>query len=54
MPGKVRELFRKIYEWELLQERPLWTLRQEFEKYDNDRMDIYRVPNPTAYRQKGP
>ncbi len=43
-PEKVKELYKKIYEWELTHERPLWTLQQKFEKYDIDRMDTYRKP----------
>jgi arylsulfatase A-like enzyme len=41
-PGKVKEMFKQIYEWELTLERPRWMLKAEFEKYDIDRMDKYR------------
>ncbi len=41
-PEKVKNLYKQIYEWELTLERPLWHLKQEFEKYDVDRMDKYR------------
>lgn len=42
-PELVRKLYKKIFEWELTHERPLWLLKQEFEKYDIDRMDKYRL-----------
>ncbi|ANQ52373.1 sulfatase-like hydrolase/transferase [Flammeovirga sp. MY04] len=41
-PEKLRELFKVLYNWELTLERPLWQLKAQFEKYDNDRMDKYR------------
>lgn len=47
-PELVKELFKKIYEWELGQERPLWTLKQQFEEYDISRMDQYRQPPKSA------
>ncbi|WP_281612831.1 sulfatase [Flammeovirga sp. SubArs3] len=40
---KVRELFKLLYEWELTLERPLWQLKRQFEKYDIDRMDNYKL-----------
>ena len=43
-PERVKEMFKRLFEWELTQERPLWTLDQKFEKYDRDRMDRYRTP----------
>lgn len=43
-PELVRTMFKKLFEWELTQERPLWMLKQQFEKYDIDRMDRYRTP----------
>ncbi|PWJ41797.1 arylsulfatase A-like enzyme [Sediminitomix flava] len=42
-PEKVKVLFKKLYEWELTLERPLWQLKRSFEKYDNDRMDNYKL-----------
>lgn len=42
-PEIVRKLYKKIFEWELTHERPLWLLKQKFEKYDIDRMDKYRL-----------
>jgi arylsulfatase A-like enzyme len=43
-PERVKEMFKKLFEWELTQDRPLWMLKQQFEKYDIDRMDRYRTP----------
>ncbi len=43
-PGRMKTMFKKLFEWELTLERPLWTLKQDFEKYDIDRMDRYRSP----------
>ncbi|AUS05484.1 sulfatase-like hydrolase/transferase [Pseudotamlana carrageenivorans] len=43
-PSRVKDMYKKLYEWELTLERPMWMLKQEFEKYDNDRMDRYRTP----------
>ena len=46
-PDKVKDLMKKIFKWELGQQRPLWTLKQDFEDYDVKRMDRYRVPSET-------
>jgi arylsulfatase A-like enzyme len=43
-PERVKAMFKKLFAWELTQERPLWMLQQKFEKYDIDRMDRYRTP----------
>lgn len=43
-PQKVREMYKKLFQWELTLERPLWMLKREYEKYDLDRMDRYRTP----------
>lgn len=42
-PELVKSLFKKLFAWELELERPLWMLKREFEKYDLDRMDKYRL-----------
>jgi arylsulfatase A-like enzyme len=47
-PQKVRELFKMIYEWELTHERARWVLKRQFEKYDIDRMDKYRLKEVPA------
>lgn len=41
-PERVRAMFKKLFEWELTLERPLWLLDRKYEKYDIDRMDKYR------------
>lgn len=41
---RLRSMFKKLFEWELSLERPLWMLKQFCEKYDIDRMDRYRTP----------
>ncbi len=41
-PEKVKAMFKELFEWELLLERPRWMLRKSFEKLDIDRMDQYR------------
>ena len=43
-PELVAELFRKIFAWEQTLQRSRWTLKREYEQYDIDRMDRYRVP----------
>jgi arylsulfatase A-like enzyme len=43
-PERTKEMFKKLFEWELTQERPLWMLQQRFEEYDINRMDRYRTP----------
>ena len=43
-PELVKTMFKKLFEWELTQERPLWMLKQQFEQYDINRMDRYRTP----------
>lgn len=44
-PEKVKELYKKLFKWELTLERPLWQLRREFEGKAADRMDAYRKTN---------
>lgn len=41
-PEKVRELYKRIFEWELTLERPLWQLKREYEGKAMERMDTYR------------
>ncbi|MDN3620022.1 MULTISPECIES: sulfatase-like hydrolase/transferase [Polaribacter] len=43
-PERLKSMFKKLFEWELTLERPMWMLKQTFEKYDIDRMDRYRTP----------
>jgi arylsulfatase A-like enzyme len=43
-PGRVKSMFKKMFEWESTLERPLWMLKRSFENYDIERMDRYRTP----------
>ncbi|CAM4249513.1 sulfatase [Zobellia nedashkovskayae] len=44
-PEKVRELYKKLFDWELTLERPLWQLERRFEGKAATRMDTYRKHN---------
>ncbi|MBU2946209.1 sulfatase [Zobellia uliginosa] len=44
-PEKVRELYKKLFDWELTLERPLWQLERRFEGKAATRMDTYRNHN---------
>lgn len=37
-------MFKSLFDWELILERPRWLLKRKYEKYDIDRMDKYRLP----------
>ena len=43
-PALLRNMYKKLFQWELTLERPMWMLKRKFEKYDIDRMDRYRTP----------
>ncbi|WP_066218960.1 sulfatase-like hydrolase/transferase [Formosa haliotis] len=43
-PERLKDMYKKMFEWELTLERPMWMLKRDFEKYDIDRMDRYRTP----------
>ncbi len=43
-PEILEKMFERLFEWELTLERPLWTLKPEYEKYDINRMDQFRNP----------
>lgn len=43
-PELTRELYKKIFEWELTMERPRWLLQRKYEQSDIERMDDYRLP----------
>ncbi|RPD93362.1 sulfatase [Aureibaculum marinum] len=43
-PERVKEMYKKLFQWELTLERPMWMLKRKFEKNDIDRMDRYRTP----------
>lgn len=44
-PEKVRELYKKIYDWEKTLGQPIWQLDRKWEDYDITRMDKYRKPH---------
>ncbi|MGS0523893.1 sulfatase-like hydrolase/transferase [Zobellia nedashkovskayae] len=44
-PEKVRKLYKKLFDWELTLERPLWQLERRFEGKAATRMDTYRKHN---------
>ncbi len=41
-PDLVRQLYKRLFEWELTLERPLWMLRREYEGLAMERMDAFR------------
>ena len=41
-PDRVREMYKKLFEWELTLERPLWQLQRKYEGAAMKRMDDYR------------
>ncbi|MBT3192683.1 MAG: sulfatase [Verrucomicrobia bacterium] len=41
-PDKVRELYKKLFQWELQLERPLWQLKRKYERTAMDRYDGFR------------
>lgn len=41
-PKKVKELYKKLFEWEKTLERPLWQLQRVYEGKAMERMDNYR------------
>jgi arylsulfatase A-like enzyme len=43
-PERVKQMFKDFFSWEMTLERPLWLLKRQFEEYDLNRMDKYRVP----------
>lgn len=40
-PKLVKQMFKKLFEWESNLERPRWLLQRKFENYDIERMDMY-------------
>ncbi len=44
-PEKVKELYKKIYNWEKTLAQPMWQLDRKWEDYDITRMDTYRLPH---------
>ncbi|TXE07225.1 sulfatase [Seonamhaeicola algicola] len=43
-PELVRELYKKLFEWELTLDRPLWQLKRLYEGKAAERMDNHRKP----------
>ncbi|MDO6738678.1 sulfatase-like hydrolase/transferase [Wenyingzhuangia sp. 2_MG-2023] len=41
-PEKVKSMYKKLFDWEMTLERPLWLLKRKYEQYDVDRMNQYR------------
>ncbi|MDN5215821.1 sulfatase [Fulvivirgaceae bacterium BMA12] len=41
-PDKVKEMYKKLFEWELTLQRPLWQLQRKYEGKAMKRMDAYR------------
>ncbi len=41
-PDKVKDMYKKLFEWELTLQRPLWQLQRKYEGKAMDRMDTYR------------
>ena len=41
-PDRIRELYKKLFDWELTLERPLWQLQRKYEGAAMKRMDDYR------------
>lgn len=41
-PGRVKKMFKMIYDWESTLLRPRWLLKREFDNVDVERMDKYR------------
>ena len=44
-PDVVRDLYKRIFAWELGIERPHWLLQRKYEKSDIALMDRYRIPS---------
>ncbi len=41
-PDKVKELYKKLFTWEMEMERPMWQLKRKYEGLAANRMDKYR------------
>jgi arylsulfatase A-like enzyme len=46
-PERVRDLYQKLFQWELGLERPLWQLKRHYEGAAMERMDKYRKKDQT-------
>lgn len=45
-PEKVRELYKKLFSWELGLERPMFQLKRQYEGMAAERLDAYRIQYP--------
>lgn len=52
-PEKVRDLYKKLFAWELTLERPLWQLQRKYEGLDIIRMDTYSKPKVVTGKSAG-
>ncbi len=48
-PDRVKELFRKQFDWEMTLERPLWMLRRQEEAWSSRRTDEFATPPAADY-----
>ena len=39
---KIRELYGKLFDWEMELERPLWLIKRDIERTNRERYDQYR------------
>ena len=49
--NQVRELYKKLFQWELQLERPIWQLKRKYEHTAMDRYDRFRqnaAPGPSG------
>lgn len=51
-PEKVRELYKKLFQWELQLARPIWQLKRKYEDTAMDRYDRFRQKGATARTPK--
>jgi len=49
-PELVRQMYKKLFEWESTLERPRWLLQRKFENYDIQRMDQYHQKDSQTKR----
>jgi len=48
-PDKVKELYKKLFKWELTLERPMFMLRRQEEEWSHRRYDNFRQPPPKTF-----
>jgi arylsulfatase A-like enzyme len=52
-PDKVKELYKKLFRWELNLERPLWQLQRRYESKSMQRFDKFKKSRPASVAAKG-